>query len=51
MRKTAKELKIDEKTVKTIVKENLHLSPFRITRKQHLTELQKQKRMKMAKFF
>ena len=42
-------MKIDEKTVITIVKEDLYLPPFKITCEQHLTELQKQKGMERAK--
>ena len=49
MRKTAKKLKIDKKPVRTIVKEDLHLSSFKNTHKQHPTELQKQKRIKRDK--
>jgi len=49
MRKMARSLKIDEKTVRTIVKEDLKLSPFKMTSRQQLTALQKQKRMERSK--
>jgi len=49
MRKIAKSLDIDEKSVRTIVKEDLKLSPFKMTNRQQLTDLQKQKRLDRSK--
>ena len=44
----ARDLKIDEKTVRTIVND-LKLSPLKMTNRHQLTALQKQKRMERAK--
>ena len=49
MRKMAKSLDMDEKSVRTIVKEDLKLSPFKMTNRQQLTDLQKQKRLDRSK--
>ena len=45
----ARNLKIDKKTVRTIVKDDLKLSPLKMTNKHQLTALQKQKRLERAK--
>ena len=49
MRKMAKSLDMDEKTVRNIVKKDLKLSPFKKTNSQQLTDLQKQKRLERSK--
>ena len=49
MRKMAKSLDMDEKSVRTIVKWDLKLSPFKMTNRQQLTDLQKQKRLDRSK--
>ena len=49
MRKVARSLEIDVKSVRTIVKGDLKLYPFKMTRRQQLTTLQKKKRMERAK--
>ena len=45
----ARSLEIDEKSVKTIVKEDLKLFPLKMTSRQQLTALQKQKRLERSK--
>ena len=49
MRQIANEMKINEKTVRTIVKEDLKMSPFKMSNRQQLTALQKQKRLERSK--
>ena len=44
----AKEMKMDEKSMRTIIKEDLKMSPYKITKHQLLINLQKQKRRKRA---
>ena len=48
MRGMAKEMKMDEKSMRTIIKEDLKMSPYKITKHQLLINLQKQKRRKRA---
>ena len=50
MRELARSLKIDETSVRTIVKEGLKLSPFKMT-SWPLTALQKQKKLERLKIF
>ena len=47
----ARDLKIDKKTVRTIVKGGLKLSPLKMTNRHQLMALQKQKMMERAKVF
>ena len=49
MRKMAWSLEIDEKGVRTIATEDLKLSPLKMTSKQQLTALEKQKRLERTK--
>ena len=51
LKKMARDLKIDKKTVRTIVKDDLKLSPLKMTNRHQLTALQKQKRMERTKIF
>ena len=45
MRKMANQMKMDPKSMRTIVKTDLKLSPFKLRKSQHLTVLQKKKRV------
>ena len=48
MRGMAKEMKIDEKSMRTIIKEDPKISPQKIRNRQLLTNLQKQKKRERA---
>ena len=45
MRKMANQMKMDPKSMRTIVKTDLKLSPLKLRKRQHLTVLQKKKRV------
>ena len=49
MIKMDRSFEMDEKSVRTIVKEDLKLSPLKMTNKQQLTALQKQKSLERSK--
>ena len=49
MRKMANQMKMDPKSMRTIVKTNLKLSPFKLRKSQHLTVLQKKKRVNRSR--
>ena len=51
MRKMANQMKMDPKSMRTIVKTDLKLSPFKLRKSQHLTVLQKKKRVNRSGFF
>ena len=48
MRKMALDFKMDPKSMRTIVKTHLKLSPLKLKKRQHLTVLQKRKRAERA---
>ena len=49
LRKTAKDMNISHESVRTIVEQDLKMSPYKIRTRQLLTDLQKQKRKERAK--
>ena len=49
LRKTAKDMNISHESVKTIVEQDLKMSPYKIRTRQLLTDLQKRKRKERAK--
>ena len=49
MRKMANQMKMDPKSMRTIVKTDLKLSPFKLRKSQHLTVLQKKKRVNRSR--
>ena len=49
LRKTAKDMNIGHESVRTIVEQDLKMSPYKIRTRQLLTDLQKQKRKERAK--
>ena len=51
MKGMAKEMKMNEKSMSTIIKEDLKMSLYKIRKRQLLTNLQKQKEEKESNFF
>ena len=49
MMKIAREMDVDEKTMSNVIKTDLKLSPLKLRTCQHLTDLQKGKRLTRAK--
>ena len=49
MRKMANQMKMDPKSMRTIVKTDLKLSPLKLKKRQHLTVLQKKKRVNRSR--
>ena len=49
MRKMAKEIKISATSVRPIIKNGLGMSPFKIMKRQLLTDIQKEKRRERSK--